>query len=103
MMFSSKQPEPQKLTSKQKHALRIKDTLDILEDIMTIIVSLIALWGSLAAYQNGFWHKLKHIVDYYHQDALVQEMKKEHDLSHVLEKVKTKVSELSEHEQNHTP
>lgn len=46
--------------------MKIKEVLDILEDIMTIVVSVIALSGTWIAYERGFFHKIDHIVDHYH-------------------------------------
>lgn len=45
----------------------LKDTLDVLEAVFTIIVSLMAIWGTLVAWENGFWHKIKHIADHLHE------------------------------------
>lgn len=46
--------------------MKIKEVLDILEDIMTIVVSVIALSGTWIAYERGFFHKVDHIVNHYH-------------------------------------
>ncbi len=49
---------------------KLKETLDVLEDIMTIIVSLMAIWGTVVATRNGFFHKVKELADHYHADML---------------------------------
>ncbi len=54
---------------------QLKETLDILEDIMTIIVSLMAIWGTVVAIENGFFHKVKKIADHYHADIIKAEEK----------------------------
>lgn len=46
--------------------MKLKEILDILEDVMTIIMSVIALSGTWIAYERGFFHKVDHIVDHYH-------------------------------------
>ena len=71
--------------------LSFKDKMDIMEAICTIIVSVMAIWGTVVAWENGFWHKLKHIADHVHAQiemekksgasnaisAIVDEIKKE--------------------------
>ncbi len=54
---------------------KLKETLDVLEDIMTIIVSLMAIWGTVVAIENGFFHKIKRIADHYHADIVKAEEK----------------------------
>ena len=34
----------------------------------TIIVSIMAIWGTLVAWENGFWHKLHHVVEHLHTE-----------------------------------
>jgi len=60
--------------------LSFKDKMDILEAVCTIVVSLMALWGSIVAWENGFWHKLKHVIDYSHEKIVAEESKLEKDL-----------------------
>lgn len=55
--------------------MKLKETLDILEDICTIIVSIGAVWGSFIAWESGFLHKLNHIVSHYHNEFVVEEAK----------------------------
>ena len=60
------------LRSKFKE-LSFKDKVDMIEDILTIILSVGALWGSVLAWQNGFWHNLKHVVEHYHNEIIQEE------------------------------
>ena len=55
--------------------LTFKDKMDILEAFFTIIVSIIALWGTFTAFENGFFNKVKHIVDHYHEQITKEENK----------------------------
>lgn len=57
----------------------VKEWLDVLEDIMTIIVSLMAIWGTIIAYEKGFWHALHGVVTHYHEKILADEQKIEQD------------------------
>ena len=52
--------------SKPKYTL--KEKLDIAESISTVLMFLMAVWGTVAAYEEGFWHKLMHIVNHYHSE-----------------------------------
>ena len=56
--------------------LSFKDKIDMIEDILTIMLSAGALWGSLLASQNGFWHNIKHIAEHYHNEIVKVEDKK---------------------------
>ena len=49
--------------------------MDILEAFFTIVVSIIALWGTFTAMENGFFSKMKHIVDHYHEQIVQEENK----------------------------
>ena len=53
--------------------LPFKDKIDIIEDFFTIIVSIMALWGTIAAWENGFFHNIKHIVEHYHYEIAAKE------------------------------
>lgn len=57
----------------------VKEWLDVIEDIMTIIVSVMAIWGTVIAYEKGFWHALHGIVIHYHERILEDEKKIEQD------------------------
>ena len=47
-----------------------KDKLEIAESIFTIIVSVMAIWGTVIAWENGFWHKLERVTDHLHQEIV---------------------------------
>jgi len=55
----------------QKNNWTFKDKLEIVEAIFTIVVSVMAIWGTLAAWQNGFWHKLNRVVDHMHHELVI--------------------------------
>ena len=55
--------------------LTFKDKMDILEAFFTIVVSIIALWGTFTAMENGFFTKMKHLVDHYHEQITQEEAK----------------------------
>ncbi len=57
--------------------LTFKDKVDIIGDIFTIIVSMIALGGTIIAWQNGFWHDIRHLAKHYHQEIVAEEQKLE--------------------------
>ena len=59
--------------------LTFKDKMDILEAFFTIIVSIIALWGTFTAVENGFFSKMKHLVDHYHEQITQEETKLDKD------------------------
>ena len=50
----------------QKYTL--KEKLSIAESISTVLMFLMAVWGSIVAYEVGFWHKVMHIVNHYHSE-----------------------------------
>lgn len=54
--------------SKPKYNL--KEKLDIAESISTVLMFLMAVWGAIAAYEAGLWHKIMHIVDHYHTEIV---------------------------------
>ena len=51
----------------QKSKYSMKEKLDIAESIVTILMFLMAVWGSIVSFEHGFWHKLYHVVDHYHR------------------------------------
>ncbi|MBR2136964.1 MAG: hypothetical protein IJ852_03250 [Alphaproteobacteria bacterium] len=59
--------------AKQKYTF--KEKLDITESIVTILMFLMAVWGTVVSFEEGFWHKLNHIVDHYHNQISVEETK----------------------------
>ena len=50
-----------------------KEKLEIAESVITIITFLMAIWGSIIAYEHNFWSKLSHVVDHYHSQIQKQE------------------------------
>lgn len=54
--------------SKPKYTL--KEKLDIAESISTVLMFIMAIWGTIVAYEQGFWHKLMHIVNHYHNEIV---------------------------------
>lgn len=57
----------------EKTKYTFKEKLEILESITTIIMFLMAIWGTVTAYEKGFWHKLNHIINYYHETITKKE------------------------------
>ncbi len=62
---------------------KTRDFLELMETVLTIVVSLMALSGTFAAYKNGFFHKLNHVIEHYHEEALVSERKMAENLAEV--------------------
>ena len=58
--------------NKSNNPLTFKDKLEITEAIFTILVSIMAIWGSLVAWENGFWHKLERVTDKLHQELVLE-------------------------------
>ena len=50
-----------------------KEKLEITESIITIVTFLMAIWGTIIAYEHDFWSKLNHVVDHYHTQIQKQE------------------------------
>ncbi len=69
----------------------LKDTLDMLEAVFTIIVSLMAIWGTLIAWENGFWHKVKHIADHLHTEYQANEIPVKNAAQHLVDEVKKQI------------
>ena len=61
------------MNDKQKNKWTIKDKLEIAEAIFTIVVSMMAIWGTLVAWENGFWHKLERITDKLHKELVLEQ------------------------------
>ena len=55
----------------------LKDKLEIAEAVCTIIVTVMALWGTLAAFQHNLFQKATRLIDHYHQEIEALE-KEEH-------------------------
>jgi len=48
----------------------MKDIIEMIESILSIIVSLIAIYGSIIAYQSGFIHKTISIVEHHYENVI---------------------------------
>ena len=69
--------------------LSFKDKMEIMEAICTIIVSVMAIWGTVAAWENGFWHKVKHIADHLHTQIEAEEKSgSENGITKIIDAVK---------------
>ena len=51
----------------------MKEKLDIAESVVTILMFVMAVWGSIITFEEGFWSKLNHIVNHYHHEFDIQE------------------------------
>lgn len=51
----------------QKTKYTFKEKLEITESIVTIIMFVMAVWGTIISIEKGFWGKINHIVTHYHQ------------------------------------
>ena len=72
----------------QNNKFTFKDKLEIVEAIFTIVVSIMAIWGTLVAWENGFWHKLKSVTDHLHDEYAVHDVVKiEKDATKAIKKV----------------
>ena len=48
----------------------MKDIIEMIESILSIIVSLIAIWGSISAYQSGFIEKTITVIEHHYENAV---------------------------------
>ena len=65
---------------KSKSKYSMKEKLDIAESVVTILMFVMAVWGSIITFEEGFWSKLNHIVNHYHHEFDVQETALSRDL-----------------------
>ncbi len=65
---------------KSKSKYSMKEKLDIAESVVTILMFVMAVWGSIVTFEEGFWSKLNHIVNHYHHEFDVQEMALKKDI-----------------------
>ncbi len=82
--------------SKPKYNL--KEKLDIAESISTVLMFLMAVWGSIVAYEAGFWHKLMHIINHYHTEII--KIEQHTNLPDILEKTDTHAQHTDTHAQS---
>ena len=59
----------------------MKEKLDIAESVVTILMFVMAVWGSIITFEEGFWTKLNHIVNHYHHEFDIQEMALKKDIN----------------------
>ena len=45
-----------------------KEKLEIAESVVTIIMFVMAVWGTIISFEEGFWRKLNHVVNHYHEE-----------------------------------
>ena len=45
-----------------------KEKLEIAESVVTIIMFVMAVWGTIISFEEGFWRKLNHVVNHYHAE-----------------------------------
>ena len=45
-----------------------KEKLEIAESVVTIVMFVMAIWGTIISFEEGFWSKLNHIVTQYNQE-----------------------------------
>lgn len=48
----------------------MKDIIEMIESILSIIVSLIAIWGSISAYQSGFIDKTIKVIEHHYENVV---------------------------------
>ena len=75
--------------NKSNNTLTFKDKLEIAEAIFTILVSIMAIWGSLVAWENGFWHKLERVTDRLHQELVLEK-----DIQDIASKAQSTIKEI---------
>lgn len=51
-----------------------KDKLEIVESILSIIVSIIAIWGSILAYNSEIVHKIKTVVEHHYEQIVDEDL-----------------------------
>ncbi len=61
------------ITISESMKYTVKEKLEIAESVVTIIMFVMAVWGSIIAYEEQFWHKLNHVVNHYHEEISKQE------------------------------
>lgn len=54
-------------------SLSFKEKTELIDAVFSILLSIIALWGTLSAWQNGFFHKIKYLAEHYHQKIVAEE------------------------------
>ena len=57
----------------------LKDKLEVAEAVCTIIVTVMALWGTISAFNHDLFRKATHLIEHYHQEIIEQEQHKSID------------------------
>ncbi len=63
------------LQNMKKSKYDMKEILDIAESVVTIIMFFMAVWGTIISIEEGFWRKLNHVVNHYHEEISKTEQK----------------------------
>ena len=59
--------------TENKNRWTVKDKLEIAEAICTIVVSIMALWGTISAFNHHIFTKAARLIDHYHREIVVKE------------------------------
>lgn len=81
----------------KKSKYSMKEKLDIAESVVTIIMFVMAVWGSIISIEQGFWHKLNHVVNHYHQEFNVAEQRQNLKNPHNSPQITTKILRKAQH------
>ena len=55
---------------KKKDHWTLKEKLEVAEAVCTIIVTIMALWGSVVALQHDLFKKATYLIDHYHGELV---------------------------------
>lgn len=53
--------------------MKFKEKLEIIESVLTIIVSLIAIYGTIVSCTSGFWTKLNSTIERMHVEKDIKQ------------------------------
>ena len=59
-----------------KNHWTLKDKLEVAEAVCTIIVSVMALWGTIGAMNHHLFSKITHLIEHYHREIVALEAEK---------------------------
>lgn len=60
----------------EKSRWTFKDKLEVAEAVCTIIVTIMALWGTISAFNHHLFSKVTHLIEHYHREIVAAENKK---------------------------
>ena len=60
----------------KKRKLTVQDKLEMAEAICTIVVTIMALWGTISALNHSLFSKMAHLIEHYHKEVVLCEEKK---------------------------